>query len=1117
MLNTKPNVLTTAIKTQCVEDKKKKRTFDEKVRLATEIINIIHPNLLRDSAREHAKREKIEKAKKSFLADDKGKSIGFAKTIGLEFLNPLAINELNGSAHIKKLIAAHEEDRNSRGVSNREGTRIIYIENGVPYTTTDLLRDIGVDDELMQFIDFRETERRIFTNFIDWQTLYQERLASQTNYGIKPVNTHLEFAKEVIGVFENICDAEQIYEYTDDNLSTLKNGFTSIGYEAKAVSIDTVKNTVDITCKDDERYIEAGVIEQITNSMPLVNPYYAHTNQVNYFSTEMFKDIVPHDFRAYILNKTLTGTGGTTEFFRRTIKDKNYRCIIAIPTTTPMSDKMKEYFDKTDRFCFVASGIEVQKKDKILKSTTDKCDIAKALRDGKTIVTTYDSLGIIIDIVKNKQHEFIYGRQHNRCIERVDFDENVLGTYEIIYDEVHIAIEYAQTFKPEVINSIYYHSHRFKTAIYMTATVPNFAGTPLELLPMVNFHWNDDIRPVLEYIDVSEDEYNQIQLPFAKKKYEKIVGYIARQVMVRYDKKSSILIFSNSHTDNIHIIRMLIASGIVTPNNIFVRCSTNDNTKRKYYREGVELLSDHKQENFDYAGKVVIHTSVAFQGSDIHLSKKVSGNVSVFINNDHNSIGTTLSKNTIEQICGRVRSLYRNGVKMSSHDYFLNNDDSYKIYVAYSSPREDKIEKQISRMNIVNSTILEIYDELQLKGNVMYDYAQKIINENNNEPINSQQISEIFLSQEKTNGYRYNALVTPLVEGYYIKNDGKKVFIEISPYIVCGKSLMLNSLGLLSYIESIQVLLPDELKYRGGCMIDYIRSLGNITPPPTDKLRDDYIDDGVSIMYSVEELLDFLDMDFGDKFANSGSDTENSMEIPSDVLPIYAIAISSCDMRTIKKLVSSKMRYAQIKQEKLEVAKLELNELVKRYNAIDDAITVNELDADDISVYSSSKMQEYRNVLHAIQTIDYTTKKTPINEYNFTFVREKFKNMIGVLGNVIEMGKLNVNTFKVAFRQSFDNCAESVKNYLGYYKSISKSTLEKFFVLGDVTGRNGDRTYEIMGIKPMFQLAYNEFANKNGYRSLDDNIIDDVAKFVSCYNHTEYYQDDGYLIGKSFA
>ena len=1100
------------------------------------ILGRLFPSLKRKSDLAIAKRTEKVKAKRNKIPENKGKNIGFAKKIPFEIFRPIQDNESFESAkrHIKGMITLHEKSKKERmkdgTSSNRDGTHIIYIDNGIEYSTLDLMRDIGVENELLEFINFQETEDNIFQNFIAYRDDFRKKMKQDQTFGFGHCRTKKQFAEKVLEVFNEIADStDDIHHYTQENLNDLKNRLKSINYEPKVIELDEQSNHINLTCNDDERYIHSGLIEQITNSMPLVSPYFYFSNQINLFSTDMFSDIKKHDFCAYILNKTMTGTGGTTDFFRRTLENDDYQCVITIPTTTPMNSKMLEYFEHQDKFCFVANNVVVEKDGKTLKSTTKKSEIAKALRERKSFVVTYDSLHLIIEAVKFKEVEHIHGTGKNRFIERIDFDSDVLLDYEIVYDEVHVAIEYAKTFKPETINSIYYNAYRFKTAIYMTATLPTtFAGTPLELIPIVNLHWNDKIRPVITHVDLSDKKTEQElglndgeKIERTQPTNQKVIKCIARKTIANYDKNSTTLIFSNSHSDNIRIIRMLIASSVVKLKDIIVRCSTNDNTKRRYYKEGVNMLSDHREDNFDYAGKVVIHTSVAFQGSDIHIGKKVKGKINVLINSDHNSIGTMLSHNTILQICGRIRTLYRNGKKISSHEYFLNqNDGSYEITVVYSSPTQKMIDKEFNKIKEMSSIIVEIDKTVKmLNENNVLNLANEIIENNDTEEFH-EHIGMFLKRHEKTNGYLYNALVLPLIEGHYVNCDGDKVKLDVVPYIVCGKSLVLNTLGLLSFIENIQKYVPHQYRYVGGDMIEYIETISMLQAPNEETLYTNFFGDfddnnGNSYMTAENEIDDFFVQEYSDKMVADVNGQE--FVIDKEHIANYAYEVVNLDEFTIKTYCKARMRISEMEDERLFVARLELAEQIKRYNAIDSSVVENDLDVmNDISAYDSTRTQEYRNALHALDVVtrDKDLNKLPINEYNYAFVCDKFKQMMGLLGNIIQVGKVAIGDFKQAFKASFDGSSESVKQYFGYYKNISKATLSKFFVLGDTQGQKDNRSYGIVGIKPLFQLAYNEYAKKNGIEKISENIISDVIEFVGNYSRAEY-QDDGSVMTKA--
>lgn len=275
---------------------------------------------------------------------------------------------------------------------------------------------------------------------------------------------------------------------------------------------------------------------------------------------QYYTDDLPDDV---YLNKTITGTGGTTVCLTNNI---NY--VVIIPHVDTVDGKCEKHKDVIK----VKSGITVQQVKNSIETKQKNNEVIKVLG-------TWDSLPKIMKALDGKEQLF-----------------------KICVDEAHNLINNA-LLKSEVIDFVLNNFRKFKSFVFLTAT-PNDRSDIPDCLVDVDFlkvDWENKVKIKVESMQIKEGKCNDYVVEICKRH---LLG----------EEDGNAYIFYNSVNEIISVVKKLKNLDGFTAENVNIFCAAN---KRNDQKIRLQLGARFLGGSFNDNKKINLLTSTTYEGNDI--------------------------------------------------------------------------------------------------------------------------------------------------------------------------------------------------------------------------------------------------------------------------------------------------------------------------------------------------------------------------------------------------------------------------------------------------------------------------------------------------------------------
>lgn len=307
-----------------------------------------------------------------------------------------------------------------------------------------------------------------------------------------------------------------------------------------------------------------------------------------------------------MLNKVTTGSGMTS-----VVLGNNVKYVIAMPYVALIKNKEKWCKERGINVCAVYSG------------GADVCDIEKF--NGDKIIVTYDSLGKVTQVLRNK---------------------GILDDWKLCVDECHKLVDSA-AFRTNAINNVLNNYNSYRSYVFGTATpVQHKYQLPaLKHIPVVTIKWENLLPVKVNYCHYNEGIND--------------VAAILGLDFINGCRDGNAHIFLNSVNSICEVVRKMQKGGFTQFDQLRIVCADNPRNistiesklSNKFYISTVDSA----------VRKVNFYTATAFEGCDIYDQEGKT-----FIVTDGRKNYTKIDIVTVlPQIIGRIRdSKYRNIVNL---------------------------------------------------------------------------------------------------------------------------------------------------------------------------------------------------------------------------------------------------------------------------------------------------------------------------------------------------------------------------------------------------------------------------------------------------------------------
>lgn len=359
-----------------------------------------------------------------------------------------------------------------------------------------------------------------------------------------------------------------------------------------------------------------------------------------------------------MLNKVITGCGMTQLTLFNDVK-----YVLAVPYVALIKNKIKSCKKKGITVCDVYSG--GSDENDIMAFTGDK------------IITTYDSLGIVTNVLDKK---------------------GVLMEWKVCIDEAHKLVDSA-SFRPRAINNVLNNYKKYKSFVFGTATpVPEKYQLPaLRGITKCRIDWDSNlVTPFHIFYHMYPKRINDV---LAVKAMEYLSG----------ENPANAHFFINSVKSITAIVAKLIDLGSLDHTDVKIVCAENS--------RNLNLIKDSLSNAYaissanDAPRTINFYTSTAFEGCDIE-DKNGQTYIIVDGTKDYTKISTTMM---LPQIAGRIRdSIYKNTVELiySSNTLFTRVSES-----EYEKTIKNHLEVAGVDVKALNS----LHKDSRLRKKLMYD------------------------------------------------------------------------------------------------------------------------------------------------------------------------------------------------------------------------------------------------------------------------------------------------------------------------------------------------------------------------------------------------------------
>ena len=357
------------------------------------------------------------------------------------------------------------------------------------------------------------------------------------------------------------------------------------------------------------------------------------------YMSEVFNTLPDNSF----LCKSVAGVGGTSLAITN---NENY--VIAVGSVELIINKSEQH----DNLIPVYGEVKVADLENMItiSELTDK---------PVKIITTYDSLPKVVDVLGAKTKEF-----------------------KILVDELQVLLKASDTFKPVVVTKLFRLVPEFKSVCFMTAT-----PTPRKYFP-------PEVAK-LDYIRLVWEGSSVMHIKKAKMKGD-VTSKIVAIALHHLDTEGTPLFFYNSLRGIVPCVKQLIKARGLTHKDIKIICADNDKN-RAYLKEqlGVDWIPERPLYKEVVDGVTVMNprnkpiqfcTKYAFEGLDFCVEDAHTYIVSDVKNKSKHHTRIDISTD-IQQIAGRCRNqnpLVKREAVFLWNDEFTGvslSEDEYEEYV----------------------------------------------------------------------------------------------------------------------------------------------------------------------------------------------------------------------------------------------------------------------------------------------------------------------------------------------------------------------------------------------------------------------------------------------------